>query len=65
MACGYQMATNAFERDLAKLTELYESPLKVDWPFADYLDEITSTAVTTPGREPLLGALRAGSTVQI
>ncbi len=65
MACGYQMATNAFERDLAKLTELYESPLKVQWPFAEYLSEITSSAVTTAKRKPLLDALRAGSKVQI
>lgn len=65
MACGYQMAKKTFERDLAKLTELWETPLEVNWPFAEHLSEITSTAATTPKRKVLLDALRAGSKVQI
>jgi predicted acylesterase/phospholipase RssA len=63
MACGYQMATKAFERDLAKSTELWDTPVKENWPFADHLSEITSTAAATPRRKMLLDSLRAGSKV--
>jgi predicted acylesterase/phospholipase RssA len=61
MACGYQMASCAFQRDLASLHELWEDPVTEDWPFEEILHEITSTAPTTPRRAERLSALRAGS----
>jgi predicted acylesterase/phospholipase RssA len=65
MACGYQMASWAFERDLASLVELWEKPVLEEWPFKAMLQEITSTAATTARRDELLAALRAGSKVQV
>jgi hypothetical protein len=65
MACGYQMARYAFQRDLATLVELWDTPAEVDWPFAAMLDEITSTDETTKDRERLLAALREGSSVRL
>jgi hypothetical protein len=64
MACGYRMASWAFERDLGRLQELSQSPTTEEWPFSTMLEEITSTAATTPRREELLAALRAGRTVK-
>ena len=64
MACGYQMASWAFQRDLAAATGLWEAPKPQGWPFAALLQEITSTAATTARREELLAALRAGSQVR-
>jgi hypothetical protein len=65
MACGYQMARYAFQRDLGKLVELWDPPADVDWPFTAMLDEITSTDETTKDREKLLAALREGSSVRL
>ena len=65
MACGYQMAAKAFQRDLAGLTELWRDPVPTPWPFAGLLAEITSTAPATAHREALLEELRAGSRVRI
>jgi hypothetical protein len=65
MACGYQMARYAFERDLAPLVELWDTPAEVDWPFTAMLDEITSTEEATKDRERLLAALREGSSVRL
>jgi hypothetical protein len=66
MACGYQMASKAFERDLAhRISELAAKPTESDWPFSEMLSEITSTAATTPDRQSLLAALRKGSQVVI
>lgn len=62
MACGYKMATKAFDRDLAELTELWDEPALEEWPFAELLPEITSTAATTPRRKQLLEELRLGAT---
>jgi predicted acylesterase/phospholipase RssA len=65
IACGYKMAAWAFRRDLANIKELWKEPeVPVEWPFQDMLKEITSTAATTPRRQPLLAALRAGNKVQ-
>jgi predicted acylesterase/phospholipase RssA len=65
MACGYQMATWAFEHDLAPLRELWDAPVPERWPFEEMLREITSTAARTPRRDELLAALRQGSKVRI
>jgi hypothetical protein len=62
MACGYKMATAAFERDLSRFEELYKQPLAGDWPFHTMLQEVQSTAAATPRRQGLLEALREGST---
>jgi predicted acylesterase/phospholipase RssA len=67
MACGYQMATSAFARDLAGLTELWrepDSPLP-PWPFAGLLAEITSTEPHTSSRETLLSQFRDGTKVRV
>ncbi|HUR71377.1 MAG TPA: patatin-like phospholipase family protein [Candidatus Limnocylindrales bacterium] len=61
MACGYRMAATAFERDLRQFDDLYAQPVPGKWPFDAMLQEIKSTAASTPNRESLLNALRAGS----
>ena len=43
MACGYQMASKAFYRDLRHLHELFDDGVAGTWPFADMLKDITST----------------------
>ncbi len=63
MACGYQMAKKAFERDLSEMNGLYKDPIKVEWPFMPELDEITSTDPTTDRRDELLKALENGSQI--
>jgi hypothetical protein len=65
MACGYQMARSAAERDLATIPGLVASPLtdKVEWVFAEMHTEITSTSDSTLRREPLLEALALGAKV--
>jgi len=65
MACGYRMASWAFQRDLAPLTELWDEPVAEGWPFSAMLWEITSTAATTPRRDELLAVLREGSKVRL
>jgi hypothetical protein len=65
MACGFQMASWAFERDLDSIVELWEEPVAEEWPFKAMLQEITSTAATTARRDELLAALLAGSKVQV
>lgn len=62
MACGYRMATTAFERDLSQFEELYKQPLAGAWPFHAMLQEVQSTAASTPRRQRLLEALREGNT---
>ena len=43
MACGYQMATKAFDAQLAQLRELWDPPVQpVSWPFDEMREEITS-----------------------
>jgi predicted acylesterase/phospholipase RssA len=61
MACGYQMASKGFQRDLKHLHELFDDGVAGDWPFADMLKNITSTA----RHDQLLAALREGHTLQI
>ena len=61
MACGYRMAATAFERDLRQYKELYVKAVPGQWPFEAMLQEIKSTAPSTPQRETLISALRAGS----
>jgi predicted acylesterase/phospholipase RssA len=65
MACGYQMARWAFERDLAGHKALFDDPKPAPWRFAAMLEELTSTAVSTPRRKGLLKAFRAGSSVRL
>ena len=61
MACGYQMASKGFQRDLTHLHGLFDDGVAGDWPFADMLKDLTSTA----RHDQLLAALREGHTVQI
>jgi len=64
MACGYQMAAKAFEKQLAgKIPELAGQRVPADWKFESTRREITSTAATTPERGKLLHSLRVGSRV--
>ncbi len=65
MACGYQMASKALDRDMPKLEVLWQGVPYDDWPFKDMLEEITSMANTTPRRDARLTALRAGRKVTI
>ncbi len=65
MACGYRMATYAFERDLGHIAELRQAPAAADanWPFAEQLGLITTSgALDRRGRE-LLETLRKGREV--
>lgn len=63
MACGYQMASKSFERDLAsKIPELSQQEIVGNWPFAAMLTEITSSS---PAAEVTLDALRKGSQVTL
>jgi predicted acylesterase/phospholipase RssA len=64
MACGYQMATKSFERDLAELVDLAVDGTRVSWVFDEMRAEVTSTAASTPRRQSLLAALRQGSRVE-
>jgi predicted acylesterase/phospholipase RssA len=65
MACGYQMASSAFQRDLSPIKEIWDKPAAADWPFEAMLEEITSIKAATPRREELLMALSAGSKVRL
>ena len=66
MACGYQMASKTFDKHIAKqIPELWEEPVETEWPFAEMLKEITSTAAATKDRDKLLESLRAGSKVKL
>ncbi len=66
MACGYQMASKGFQRDLqSRLRELWKEPADTKWPFDELLAEITSVAPATDRREDLLGALREGSRIRL
>jgi len=61
MACGYRMAATAFGRDLRQFDALYVQPVPSPWPFDAMLQEVKSTASSTPNRKRILDALRAGS----
>jgi predicted acylesterase/phospholipase RssA len=64
MACGYQMASKALDRDLPELADFWPDMPYPDWPFRELLDEIRSVENTTPTRNARLAALRAGNTVK-
>jgi predicted acylesterase/phospholipase RssA len=61
MACGYQMASKAMQRDLGHLHELFGDTVAGHWPFTEMLSDITSR----DKRDELLEALKEGSVVQI
>ncbi len=61
MACGYQMASKAFQRNLGHLHELFDESVTGQWPFADILRDITATS----RKDELLAALRAGHSIQL
>lgn len=61
MACGYRMAATAFERDLRQYEELYVQAVPGQWPFETMLEEVRSTAASTPRRQGLVEALEEGS----
>jgi predicted acylesterase/phospholipase RssA len=63
MACGYQMASKALDRDLPQLEDLWQGPAYGEWPFQEMLQEITSVANQTTHRDARLTALRAGNKV--
>ncbi len=65
MACGYQMAAKAFQRDLGGLAGLGQPAVQASWPFVGVLGELTSTAPATARRDVLLRDLPAGSKVHI
>lgn len=65
MACGYRMATAAFERDLRDFDEVYQQPVPGQWPFAAMLEEVESTAAVTPRRKEVLDALHEGRTCRM
>ena len=67
MACGYQMASKAFQRaqERGELRGLGSDPTPAQWPFSEILDEIRSTKEDTPRRRGLLAALREGSSVRL
>lgn len=64
MACGYKMASWAFQRDLAHLPALRAEPTPTQWPFVDMLTDITSTTLTKE-QDALLERLRRGSRMRI
>jgi predicted acylesterase/phospholipase RssA len=61
MACGYQMASKAFHRDLRHLHELFDDGVAGTWPFAGMLKDITSTG----RRDQLLSTLQEGNSLVI
>src|SRR5215208_4380417 len=63
MACGYQMASKALDRDLPQLADLWQGPEYGEWPFQEMLEEITSVSNKTAHRDARLTALRAGNKV--
>ena len=65
MACGYQMAKKAMQRDLGEIRSLTVAPVEQQWPFRAMLQEITSTEDMTPRRIALLATLAEGSSVRL
>jgi hypothetical protein len=63
MACGYQMASKALDRQLPHLRDVWTGLSLTDWPFKDMLEEIRSVANTTADRKQRLAAVTAGSNV--
>ena len=65
MACGYQMTSKAFQRDLSELRGLWREAPPTTWPFSEMLAEIRSLDEHTPRRENLLTELRGGASVKL
>jgi hypothetical protein len=65
MACGYQMTSKAFQRDLGELHGLWREAPPTTWPFSDMLAEIRSVDEHTPRRGNLLAELREGCSVKL
>ena len=63
MACGYQMASRSFERDLGHVAELGSEARREAWPFDELLGEITAPGALSSRGGELLAALRRGSEV--
>jgi predicted acylesterase/phospholipase RssA len=64
MACGYQMASKALDRQLPKLNKIWKKEgTSTNWPFKEMLEEIKSVDNTTQQREQRLAGLRAGNKV--
>lgn len=61
MACGYQMASKTFQRDLGHLPELFDAPVAALWPFADRLQDLKATSK----RDALLAVLKQGHHLQV
>jgi len=61
MACGYQMAAKAFQRDVGHISELFDAPVAATWVFADRLGDLKSTSK----RDELLATLRLGNSVRL
>jgi predicted acylesterase/phospholipase RssA len=64
MACGYQMARAAWERDLEGRLPCSDLPPHC-WQFDDMLKEITSIEPLTPTRQSLLQEFRQGKSPKI
>jgi predicted acylesterase/phospholipase RssA len=64
MACGYQMAGHAIERDLAGQEQFVAARISVNWCFEGMLGEITSTAQNTLRRTQLLNDLQEGAKIR-
>jgi predicted acylesterase/phospholipase RssA len=65
MACGYQMATHAAQRDLSHLQGLMAKEKLEQWPFKSMLKNITSLEEVSAFRAALLEELTAGSSVRM
>lgn len=65
MACGYQMARSAAERDLATIRGLVASPFTDigEWVFAEMHTQIISTSDSIPRRGSLPEAFARGAKV--
>lgn len=65
MACGYQMARSAAERDVSTIPGLIVSSGidEVKWVFAEMHTEITSTSDSTPRRASILENFARGANV--
>ena len=61
MACGYQMASKAFERHLRHIPELGTKTTEAKWPFASQLQLITAEDDLDDRRQELLEELKLGN----
>jgi hypothetical protein len=63
MACGYQMAGKALDRQLPKLREVWQGTPGTNWPFKEMLEEITSLENKTARRDERLAAVDGRSRI--